>query len=235
MNLDEVMNALEALGTEQTRKTFRRHGAVEPFFGVKVGDMKPLAKQLKGQQALALKLFATKNADAQYLAGLIADGVKMTKAQLNTWARTATWGMVSGSPVAWVATEHPAGLELALKWVEAKNNRVRHAGWAALGGWVTVRPDEESSISVFNKLLNRVVRDVHHVDGNVAYMMNSFVICVGTYVEPLAKAAIDASRKMGQVEIDMGDTACKVPDAESYILKSRRGKPIAPKRKTIRC
>jgi hypothetical protein len=37
------------------------------------------------------------------------------------------------------------------------------------------------------------------------------------------------------VEIDMGDTACQVPDAESYILKSRRGAPVAPKRKTLRC
>jgi hypothetical protein len=33
----------------------------------------------------------------------------------------------------------------------------------------------------------------------------------------------------------MGDTACKIPDAENYILKSRRGAPIAPKRKTVRC
>jgi hypothetical protein len=33
----------------------------------------------------------------------------------------------------------------------------------------------------------------------------------------------------------MGDTACKVPDAESYIVKSRRGEPVAPKRKTVRC
>ena len=32
----------------------------------------------------------------------------------------------------------------------------------------------------------------------------------------------------------MGDTACKVPDAESYIPKSRCGATIAPKRKTAR-
>jgi len=56
MNCAEVMSRLEALGTEQTRRTFRRHGAVEPFFGVKVGDLKPLAKQLKGRQNLALEL-----------------------------------------------------------------------------------------------------------------------------------------------------------------------------------
>jgi len=62
---------LEALGSEQTRKNLRRHGATDPFFGVKVGDLKPVAQKLKGQQDLALQLYATGNSDAQYLAGMI--------------------------------------------------------------------------------------------------------------------------------------------------------------------
>ena len=40
---------------------------------------------------------------------------------------------------------------------------------------------------------------------------------------------------MGRVEVDVGDTECKIPDAETYILKSRRGAAVAPKRKTVRC
>jgi hypothetical protein len=67
------------------------------------------------------------------------------------------------------------------------------------------------------------------------YSMNSFVIACGTYIAPLGDQAIATARKIGRVEIDMGDTACQVPDAESYILKSRRGAPVAPKRKTLRC
>lgn len=37
------------------------------------------------------------------------------------------------------------------------------------------------------------------------------------------------------VKVDIGDIACQVPEAESHILKSRRGAPVAPKRKTTRC
>jgi hypothetical protein len=40
---------------------------------------------------------------------------------------------------------------------------------------------------------------------------------------------------VGKVEADMGETGCKIPDAEAYILKSRRGAAVAPKRKTVRC
>ena len=62
-----------------------------------------------------------------------------------------------------------------------------------------------------------------------------FVICCGTYVAPLADHALTVARKIGTVTVDMGDTACQVPEAEAYILKSRRGLPVAPKRKNSRC
>jgi len=51
----------------------------------------------------------------------------------------------------------------------------------------------------------------------------------------LGDKAIATARKVGQVEVDVGDTECKIPAAEVYIMKSRRGAPIAPKRKTVRC
>ena len=70
---------------------------------------------------------------------------------------------------------------------------------------------------------------------DVRSAMNGFMITVGTYVSPLGDRAIATARKIGRVEIDMGDTACKVPEAEAYILKCRRGAPVAPKRKTVRC
>lgn len=41
--------------------------------------------------------------------------------------------------------------------------------------------------------------------------------------------------KLGKVEVDVGDSDCKVPVAAVYIEKSRRGAPVAAKRKTVRC
>jgi hypothetical protein len=34
----EVMQELEQLGNEQTKMTYIRHGAMEPIFGVKIGE-----------------------------------------------------------------------------------------------------------------------------------------------------------------------------------------------------
>ena len=46
MSFDAVMAALEAAGSERTRATYLRHGATEPLFGVKFGDLRPLAKRI---------------------------------------------------------------------------------------------------------------------------------------------------------------------------------------------
>ena len=47
MALNEIMKELEAYGNEQTKKTLINHGAKEPFFGVKVADLKKILKKTK--------------------------------------------------------------------------------------------------------------------------------------------------------------------------------------------
>ncbi len=47
MTTEEILSELQQMGSEQTKKTWARHGAREPFFGVKVGDMKTIVKRVK--------------------------------------------------------------------------------------------------------------------------------------------------------------------------------------------
>jgi hypothetical protein len=235
MKLKEVMSELAAKGSESTKRIFLKHGAKEPFFGVKVADLKVIQKKLRGEQALALELFATGNGDAQYLAGLIADGAKMTRPQVQSWADRAAWRMISATIVQWVASEHPDGFTLAREWIDSPKEHVAIAGWNSLGALAAVLPDERLPVKVFGALLDRVVKTLPAAPDRVRQVMNYYVIACGTFVAPLGGKAIATARKLGRVEVDVGDTDCKIPDAESYIMKSRRGAPIAPKRKTMRC
>ena len=235
MKLKKVMAALAALGSPAVKALWLKHGAKEPFFGVKIGDLKPLAKKLRGEQALALELYATGNGDAQYLAGMVADGTKMTRAQLQSWADKAAWRMISATIVPWVVSEHSEGFALALKWIDSPKENVAIAGWHSLGALVTVHPDARLPIKELGSLLDRVAKTLPTAPNRVRQAMNYYIIAIGTYSAPLGAHAIATALKLGKVEVDVGDTDCRIPDAESYIMKSRRGAPIAPKRKTVRC
>ncbi len=235
MTLDDIMTELQSKATDSTKKTLLRHGAKEPLFGVKVGDLKPLQKKLKNQQDLALALYDTLNSDAMYLAGLIADGSKMTRKQLDHWAASATWHMIAEYTVPWVASEHPEGSAIADKWLESKKPLVAAAGWSTWCALASTISDDELPMDRIEELLKRVQSNIHTSPDRVRYTMNMFVICVGTYVAPLADRAMKVAQSIGEIKVNMGDTACKVPFAPDYITKSRRGKSVAPKRKTARC
>src|SRR5688572_30067545 len=105
MTAAELLAELKSLSSESIKKIFVNHGAPEPIFGVKIGDMKTILKKVKKDQALAMQLYDSGNSDAMYLAGLIADGSKMTKKELQGWVEKATWYMLSEYTVAWVASE----------------------------------------------------------------------------------------------------------------------------------
>ncbi len=232
----EIIAELKKKGNAQTRKIFARHGAPEDtLFGVKVGDLKPIAKQIKGQQQLALELYDSGISDAMYLAGLVADGSQMKKSQLDKWAKQATWYMISEYTVPGVATESPFANELALKWIKSKKDAIAASGWCTYSGIVATRPDLELNLDEIGELLEKVGTEIDRAPNRIRYTMNGFVIAVGAYVKPLLKKAKATAKKIGTVSVEMGDTACKVPLATEMIAKIEKMGRVGKKRKTMKC
>lgn len=231
----DILNELEAMGSEQTRKTYRNHGAPENIYGVKVGDMKTIVKRVKKNYQLALDLFNSGNGDAMYLAGLIGDETKMTKADLNKWARKSTWHMVSEYSVPFVAAESPFGWDLALEWINSNRENIASAGWATLSLYISITPDEHIDTIAIEKLLNIVQKDIHQSANRVRYTMNGFVISVGSYIKDLTAKALQVAKTIGEVHVNVGNTSCKVPEAIMYISKVKDKNAIGKKRKNARC
>src|SRR5580658_10622981 len=99
-----ILAQLKSKGSEKTRTIYARHGMpADRVYGVSVADLKVIAKSIKGQQALACELYATGIMDAMYLAGMVADGSKLTREQLNAWVESAAGlQMISEYTVPWV-------------------------------------------------------------------------------------------------------------------------------------
>lgn len=235
MSVDEVMAYLEEKGCPTTKATFMRHGAPDSFFGVKVGDLKVLQKKIKRDHSLALKLYETGNSDAMYLAGLICDPQAMTKKELDQWVKAAPWYMISEYTVAWTAAESPCGYDVAKKWIDSKQESIASAGWMTLSGIVSLKSDNDLDLEELTELLSRVEKKIAAAPNRVKYAMNGFVISVGSYVNPLSELAQQTARRLGKVEVDMGNTACKVPLATEYIDKAIARGSLSKKRKTVFC
>jgi len=235
MTAAEIVAELKKLGKDSQKKVLLNHGIQEPLFGVSIEDLKKFQKRIKKDYQLALDLYNTGIYDAMYLAGLIADDAKMTKRDLQRWIDTTAHTPLCGSAVAWVAAGSPHGREMALKWIESKKEHVAIAGWATLTSLVAITDDADLDLTELKQLLQRVAKSIHLAPDDVRYVMNGFVIALGTYVQPLSDLALKTAEKIGPVTVDMGKTSCKVPFAPDYIHKVQARGAIGKKRKSAKC
>ena len=235
MTVPEIMTYLEAHGNEGIKKILVKHGVKEPFFGVKIEYLKPIQKNIKMDYQLAKDLYATGNADAMYLAGLIADDEQMSKADLQNWVNNAESQNIIEYTVPWVATGGKHGFELAFEWIDSPDAGTAAAGWSTLANWVSLKPDNELDMASLKSLMQRVVQTIHSSPNRVRSTMNTFIICVGSYVTELNAEAIQAAKDIGAVMVDKGGTACKTPDAGEYIAKAVNKGALGKKKKDVKC
>ena len=233
MTAKEILAELKPLGSDSYKKVMLNHGVKEPFFGVKVSELQKIQKRIKQDYQLALDLYDTGNYDAMYLAGLIADDARMTKKDLQHWIATATHEPLASSTIPWVTAGSPHGWELALEWIDSKKPLTAEAGWSTLRSLVSIKDDVD--LAELKRLLERVRKTIHQAPNDVRSSMNSFVIAVGSYVQPLTDTAIQTAQKIGPVTIDMGNTSCQVPFAPDAIRKVQKRSAIGKKRKSAKC
>lgn len=229
------MLKLEELGSAQTKNTLFHHGAREPFFGVRIGDLKKLIKYVKKDHDLALKLFGTGNSDAMYLAGLSINPKLMTKADLENWVQKAYWYLLAEYTVAGVAAESEYALELAREWMKSEDEMIACCGWSTYANYLSITPDEKLDLAEIRILLEVIACTIHEAKNRVRYNMNMFVICVGSFVLPLHEEAMKVAEQLGKVHVNVGQTACKVPIASDYIKKVEEKAKLGVKKKTCIC
>lgn len=218
MSFAEAMSALEAAGSEQTRKTYGRHGITGPMFGVSFATLKALRKRIGVDHELAAALWDTGNYDARNLAAKIADPARMTADELDRWARGTETSRSCAPYVAMLAAEGPHAAAKAAQWIGAADPSERSAGWALLGQLAhgeVATPD-----AWFEARLAAIERTIHTAPNDERDGMIRAVIRIGCRDEALRQRALETARRIGEVEVDYGDTACAFPDAVAQIEKA---------------
>ena len=226
MTLEETMRELERLGTEQTRKTYLRHGAPEPLSGVNFGALTTLKKRIGTEPALARALWASGHTEARLLATMVVDAPALTWAQLEAWAKSLDWHTLTDVFVTNVVLRSPHARR-ALEWTRSSSEGVGRAGWQVLASLLvktTVLAGEDLS-----PWLVRIEQELPTAKNRVREAMNSALIALGSTGGALQKAALQTAKRLGRVEVDHGDTACETPDATQYIQKIQARKAAARK------
>ncbi|MDU2243088.1 MAG: DNA alkylation repair protein [Paenibacillus sp.] len=235
MNLETVMQELEALGKERLKKMYLGNGAREPLFGVATGEMKPLFRQIKINQPLAEQLYATGNYDAMYFAGIIADPKAMTHADFERWIEGAYFYMLSDYVVAVTLAETDIAQEVADKWIASGDELRMSAGWSCYCWLLGSRPDSEFSESKLAGMLETVKNAIHDAPERTKSAMNNFVYTVGVSYQPLHDYAVETAKAIGPVEMKRNSKKSTFLNASENIQKALDRGQLGFKRKYVRC
>ena len=219
LTYQQVMDELEAQGTEQNRKIYRRHGAAsEQIFGVSYGNLDKLKKKIKVDHELARQLWDSGNHDARALAMKIADPQQADPAVLAQWASDLGDYILTDSLSGYIGQTALARATME-RWTQSDDEWIGAAGWNLLGELAL--KDDTLPDSFFEPYLAIIESDIHQRKNRVRYAMNNVLIAIGARNDALEAQAMAVAARIGKVEVDHGQTGCKTPDAASYIQKTR--------------
>lgn len=232
MSYKAVMKELESLGTEQTRKIYTNHGADIPQFGVSIANLKKIAKKYKKDKELGYQLYHSNNVDAIYLSQFIMDSNRLTKEDFDTVIESTDYYMILDNVVALlIAKNKDVAFELLDDYIESDNPRKRQVAYSLYSYILTTYKNEEIDFNHVKKYIFKVNQDISNEANRVKYSMNNFLISAGAATLQMSDLAKEIAKHIGKVEVYMGKTSCKVPDALSYIEKIERMNNIGKKRK----
>lgn len=220
MNFDQIMEELELQGSAQTRKIYTNHGADLPMFGVSMKHLKIIAKKVKRNHTIGMKLLHSKNVDAIYLSRWIVDPKQITRDNLEHVLLTTDYYMLIDNVVAHIAGSNDLLADECLQeWLHHENDRFRQSAYSLYAMILSSRDNDSIDFKHVAETLNHVKINIHQEQNRVRYSMNNFVISAGVIDKEISLLSKAVARAIGKVTVSMGKTSCKVPDAEPYIDK----------------
>lgn len=218
MTVKEVLAQLRSLGDDARRKHNAKAGAPKNQFGVKLGDIRTIAKSIKSDHALALKLWETGNVDAQLLASLIIKCESLSEEGLDAMTRTTTCAQVADWLNSYVVAQHPAKEALRVKWMKDKDRWAARAGWHLTAVLVSKGCGEIDPAA----LLDRIENELAKAKPEVQWTMNNTLAAIGIRHAALRGRAVAIGEKVGLYRdwpVSKGCTPPYVPVWVEFMVK----------------
>lgn len=223
MNSKQAMARLEKLGDEKRRAFNAKRGAGDNQFGdnqfgVKTGDIRKLAKEIKVDHDLGLELWNTGNADAQMLAILLVRPKDLSTKELASMAKEGKCEWVADWLNNYVIKKHPETESLREAWMKSKNAMTARAGWSLTAERVRKGADGLD----LGALLDRIEAEMPKAKAPAQWTMNVCLCEIGIHHAEHRKRAIAIGEAIALYKDWPERKGCTSPFAPVWIEEAVR-------------
>ena len=213
MTLQEALAQLESRGHPKVRELNARNGAPEHQFGVKMGDIRSLAKAIKSDHELGLQLWQSGNLDAQLLAILVLRPTLLSEAELEPMVASVTCVQLADWLNSYVVKQHPAKELLRQRWLHSDHPWLARAGWSLTAERVSKDPE---GLDV-KALLDRIEKEMGNAPAPTQWTMNSCLAAIGIDFAEHRQRALAIGERLGVYRDYLCSKGCTSPFAPIWI------------------
>lgn len=209
MTLEEALELLEARGLDQVRKMNIKNGATGEQFGVRMGDIRTIAKTIKLDHELGLRLWECGNLDAMFLATLVLRPKTLSLDELEAMVKVVSFSALADWLTSYVVKQHPEKEALRLRWMQANHPMLARTGWSLTTERVVKNPD---GLDV-GGLLERLNEEMGDAPAPAQWTMNFCLIEIGIHFAEHRQRAIEIGEKFGLYRDYPVSKGCTTPFA----------------------
>ena len=199
MDYDDIMKKLYSLANPENVKGMARYGINQHNnLGTTIYLLRPLAKQIGTNHALALKLWDSQIHDARLLACFIDDPSKVTSEQMDTWATDFDSWDICDQACTSLFDLSPLARSKVFQWADREEEFVRRAAFSLIAGLSVhhkTAPDAQ-----FEEFLALCLKHATDERNYVKKAVNWAVRNIGKRNKPLNKKALQVAREMKLID-----------------------------------
>jgi 3-methyladenine DNA glycosylase AlkD len=204
MNKDEILTWLARRGRRRNVEGMGRYGIHSArVFGVSLGTMRPLAKRLGKDHALAMTLWNTGWLEARVLAALVDDPRRVTRRQMNVWAAEFDNWAVCDAVCGHLFDRTPFAWEKARQWADSPREFVKRAAFTLIASLAV--HEKAASDARFVALLPLIEQGAHDTRNFVKKGVNWALRQIGKRNLALHAAALAVAKRLSESQ----EAACR--------------------------
>lgn len=213
MTLEKALARLQALGNEKMRAQNKKNGAGDNQYGVRLGDIRKLAKEIKADHALALSLWETENIDARLLAILLLKPKSLSDDAMDRMVRSVRFVQVADWLNAYVVKQHPDKETLRQRWMIDEDPWTARAGWNLTSERIARQPEGLD----LPALLSRIEAEMGSAAPEVQWTMNYCLAGIGIHFPEHRQRALAIGEALGVYRDYPVSRGCTSPFAPIWI------------------
>lgn len=213
MNAAEILSSLKALGNQKVRAHNTKFGAGDNQFGVKMGDIRTMAKKIKVDHELGRSLWATGNVDARFVACLIMDPQKLTAEELSDMACSEQFTHVTDWLYTNLIKDRPDKEALRIKWMADQRPMLNRLAWSLTSSRIV----RDASDMDLGAILTQLENEMPTAPPNVQWTMNYALANIGIHHAAYRERALQIGERLGIYRDYPVSKGCVSPFAPTWI------------------